>query len=66
MGSREVIRALKDHGWFLIRIKGSHHHFAHETKSGIVTVPHPKKDLAQGTLKSIEQQAKIKLTGRSP
>jgi predicted RNA binding protein YcfA (HicA-like mRNA interferase family) len=61
MGSREVIRALKDDGWFLVRTKGSHYHFAHETKPGIVTVPHPKKDLAAGLLKIIEKQAKIKL-----
>jgi predicted RNA binding protein YcfA (HicA-like mRNA interferase family) len=61
MHSREVIRALNDDGWYLVRTKGSHHHFAHDTKEGIVTVPHPKKDLARGLLKNIEKQAGIKL-----
>ena len=61
MESREVIRALKDDGWFLVRSKGSHQHFQHPTKTGTVTVPHPKKDLSLGVLKSIEKQAKIKL-----
>ncbi|MBL8954389.1 MAG: type II toxin-antitoxin system HicA family toxin [Myxococcaceae bacterium] len=28
---------------------------------GVVTVPHPKKDLKRGTLKSIERQAGLKL-----
>jgi predicted RNA binding protein YcfA (HicA-like mRNA interferase family) len=43
MDSREVIRALSDDGWVLARIKGSHHHFAHPVKSGVVTVPTPAK-----------------------
>lgn len=30
-------------------------------KPGIVTVPHPKKDITIGTLKSIERQAGLKL-----
>ena len=27
----------------LKRVTGSHHHYKHPIKSGIVTVPHPKK-----------------------
>lgn len=54
MTSRDVIRRLE-------RIKGSHHHFAHPVKKGIVTVRHPAKDYPIGTLKSIERQAGIKL-----
>jgi predicted RNA binding protein YcfA (HicA-like mRNA interferase family) len=44
------------------RVRGSHHHFRHPTKPGIVTVPHPRKDMPIGTLKSIERQAGVKLT----
>jgi predicted RNA binding protein YcfA (HicA-like mRNA interferase family) len=33
----------------------------HATKPGRVTVPHPKRDIPIGTLKSIEKQAGIKL-----
>jgi predicted RNA binding protein YcfA (HicA-like mRNA interferase family) len=59
--SREVIRHLTDDGWALVRTKGDHHHFAHPVKPGIVTVPHPKKDIPIGTLKSIAKQAGIRL-----
>src|SRR5262245_46820058 len=41
--SAEVIRALRADGWTLARVKGSHHHFRHPTKPGIVTVPHPRR-----------------------
>jgi predicted RNA binding protein YcfA (HicA-like mRNA interferase family) len=60
MDSRRVIIALKKDGWELKRTSGSHHHFVHSTKKGLVTVPHPKRDLPIGTLKSIEKQANIK------
>jgi predicted RNA binding protein YcfA (HicA-like mRNA interferase family) len=52
---------LKKAGWYVVRIKGSHHHFAHPVNSGIVTVPHPRKDLPIGTLRSIEHQAGLRL-----
>ena len=59
--SADVIRALKRDGWTEVRVKGSHHHFKHPTKPGIVTVPHPKKDIPRGTLASIERQAGVQL-----
>lgn len=62
MGSGEVIRRIEATGWSLVRVKGSHHHFKHASRPGIVTVPHPKKDLPKGTLKSIERQSGVKLT----
>ena len=62
MTSTDVIRRLRAEGWRLVRVKGSHHHFNHATRPGIVTVPHPKKDIPVGTLKSIERQAGLKLT----
>ncbi|WP_299704643.1 type II toxin-antitoxin system HicA family toxin [Caballeronia sp.] len=52
-----MIRKLEADGWSLIRTKGSHHHFKHPTKPGLVTVPHPKHDLPQGTLRSILKSA---------
>ena len=64
MGSREVIRALTEDGWVLVRTRGSHHHFAHPAKPGIVTVPHPRKDLSRRLLRSIERQAGINLGTR--
>jgi predicted RNA binding protein YcfA (HicA-like mRNA interferase family) len=61
MNSRLIIKALEVDGWALKRTTGSHHHYGHSIKPGIVTVPHPKKDIPLGTLKSIEKQARLKL-----
>ena len=58
--SREVIQKLKDDGWFEVRVTGSHHHFKHAKKTGIVTVPHPKKQIGKGLLNSILKQAQLK------
>jgi predicted RNA binding protein YcfA (HicA-like mRNA interferase family) len=44
MQSRELIKLLQADGWQLKRTRGSYHQFAHPTKPGTVTVPHPKKD----------------------
>ena len=60
MNSREVIKLLKSDGWFLVRVEGSHHHFKHPTKKGLVTVAHPNKDIAIKTLNSIKKQVGLK------
>ncbi|MBK7579810.1 MAG: type II toxin-antitoxin system HicA family toxin [Myxococcales bacterium] len=60
--STDVIRALTNAGWVLVRAKGDHHHFKHATNPAIVTVPHPKKDLSIGVLKSIERITGLRLT----
>ncbi len=57
MNSREVIRRLVADGWELVRTKGSHHQYRHPSKPGLVTVPHPKRDLPIGTVRSIAKQA---------
>ncbi len=61
MDSREIIRRLEADGWYLVRVNGSHHHYRHPTKPGTTTVPHPKKDMKVGTVRSIEKQAGVKL-----
>lgn len=60
--STEIIRRIEADGWYLVRVKGSHHHFRHPTKPGVTTVKHPAKDFPIGTLKSIERQSGVKLT----
>jgi len=55
--SSDVIRRLKEKGWVLDRVKGSHHQFKHPTRPGLVTVPHPKRELPTGTLRNIYRQA---------
>lgn len=58
--SREIIKELEKDGWYEVRVTGSHHHFKHPKKSGVVTVPHPKKQIGKGLLNSILKQAKLK------
>lgn len=60
MNSKELIRMLEIDGWVLKRIRGSHHQFKHPERPGLVTVPHPEKDLPKGTINSIKKQAGLK------
>lgn len=60
MDSREIIKSIKTDGWYLVRVKGSHHQYKHPNKPGTVTIPHPKKDLPKKTVKSILKQAGLK------
>ena len=62
MKSGALMKLIKEEGWQLVRIRGSHHHYKHLSRSGLVTVPHPKKDIPIGTVKSILKQAGIKIS----
>lgn len=57
MNSREMIKLIEKDGWKLVAVVGSHHQYKHPSKPGKVTIPHPKKDLAPKTIKSILKQA---------
>jgi predicted RNA binding protein YcfA (HicA-like mRNA interferase family) len=58
MKVREVLRLLRDDGWYLVATRGSHRQFKHPTKLGRVTVAGKlSNDLAPGTLSSILKQA---------
>jgi predicted RNA binding protein YcfA (HicA-like mRNA interferase family) len=61
MDSREIIKALLGAGWRHQRTTGSHWHFRHPIKPGLVTVPHPKRDLPKGTIRAIERQSGLSL-----
>ncbi len=61
MNSRLIIIAIEADGWYEVRQKGDHVQFKHLTKPGCVTFPHPKPDVANGTIKSIEKQSGVKL-----
>lgn len=61
MSSTEVIRRLRADGWYQVAQRGSHVQLKHPTKAGRVTVPHPKKDIPAGTLRSFARQAGIDL-----
>ena len=60
MNSAVVVKLIRAEGWRLIRTSGSHHHFRHPLKAGLVTIPHPRKDLPPGTLNSILKQGGLK------
>ncbi len=59
VNSRDVMKTLRDDGWEVVNIRGSHHQFKHPTKAGKVTLPHPKKDLPLGTVRNIFKVAGI-------
>lgn len=51
--SKQLIKLLEKNGWKLKRVRGSHHTFSKPGVSYNLTVPHPTKDMATGTLQSI-------------
>ncbi len=57
MNSAAIIKLIEADGWYRVAQKGSHVQFKHPTKSGRVTVAHPKRDVPAGTLHSIKKQA---------
>lgn len=58
MKAGELIKIIEKDGWLFNRQKGSHKIFKHPVKKGIVVIPdHGKKDIPQGTIKSIKKQA---------
>lgn len=64
MRSREVLKLLREDGWYEVAKQGSHVQLKHPDKPGRTTVPHPKDHLPLGTLKSIEKQSGVQLRGR--
>jgi predicted RNA binding protein YcfA (HicA-like mRNA interferase family) len=64
MDSRTIIRKLRQAGWVHFRTTRSPHHFMHPDTQQVVTVPHPRKDVPIGTIKSVERQSGVKLRRR--
>ena len=58
MQSSDLIREIQAMGWKLERVRGSHHVFRHAERSGLVVVPHPKKDLGKGLVAAIRKHAR--------
>ncbi|WP_430613812.1 type II toxin-antitoxin system HicA family toxin [Flavobacterium sp. JP2137] len=53
------IKILEKAGWVLYRTKGSHRVFKHRDFEGLITVPHPRKDVPKGLFYAILKQAGI-------
>jgi len=61
----ELLRLLKQDGWFVVRQTGSHHIMKHETKSGILIIPfHAGKEIGTGLLRATLKKAQILTTKR--
>jgi predicted RNA binding protein YcfA (HicA-like mRNA interferase family) len=61
MNGRDIISQVEAAGWAQVAKKGSHVQFKHPSQPGRATVPHPRKDIPVGTMRSIEKQSGIKL-----
>ena len=62
MKVREILKLLKQDGWYLVTTEGSHRQLKHPSKSGRVTVSgHPSDDIHPKTLKSILTQAGLQM-----
>lgn len=61
LSSREILRRLVDAGWVEVAARGSHVQLKHPKRPGRVTVPHPRKDIPAGTLRSIEKQSGVSM-----
>ncbi|AZT90163.1 type II toxin-antitoxin system HicA family toxin [Caldicellulosiruptor changbaiensis] len=60
MKPKELIKILKEDGWYEVRQRGSHKQFRHPVKKGLVTIPFHNEDLDIKTLNSILKQAGLK------
>jgi len=60
MNSAEIIKQLRAAGWEHVSTRGSHHKYRNPATGKSVIVPHPKKDLPQGTVKAILKQVELK------
>ena len=58
MKVRELMKMLKEDGWYLVRTRGSHRQYRHPSKPGTVTVAgKPGMDVPRGTLNAILKQS---------
>jgi predicted RNA binding protein YcfA (HicA-like mRNA interferase family) len=55
--SRDIVRRLSADGFLLVSTRGSHHKYRHPASGRTVILPHPRKDIPAGTVRSIYRQA---------
>ena len=60
MKPKELIKRLKEEGWYEVDQTGGHKHFKHPTKAGKVTIPDHHKDLKPKTLSAILKQTGLR------
>lgn len=57
---KELMKVLTKDGWYIDRVRGSHHILKHPTKNGRVTIALHKEDLKPKTLQTILKQAGLR------
>ena len=61
MKIRDILRLLTEDGWYLDRVRGSHHQYKHPIKREVVTVAgQPGDDVPRPMVNSILKQAGLK------
>ncbi|MDR1175034.1 MAG: type II toxin-antitoxin system HicA family toxin [Treponema sp.] len=60
MTFREIEKLVKEDGWFLDGVNGSHYHYKHDSKAGKVTIPYHSGDIPKRVINSILRQAGLK------
>lgn len=60
MTGNDVIKILKNLGWQILRVNGSHYRLGKERLRTTIPV-HGKRDLGKGLLAAIERQTGVKL-----
>lgn len=61
MKSGELIKLLKEDGWIVDRVKGSHHILRKEGVDSIISVSHPEKDVSRHQLAQARRISGLKL-----
>jgi len=62
MKVRELLRLLRQNGWYEVRSRGGHRTLKHPEKAGLVIVAiHGSGDVPTGTLKAIMKQAGLEV-----
>ncbi|GHU93016.1 addiction module toxin, HicA family [Clostridia bacterium] len=57
MTFREADKLVRNDGWKLKKVEGSHYHYKHGTKPGKVTIPYHSGDIPKRVIHSIKRQA---------
>ena len=55
--SRKIMARLKQEGWSVVSVEGSHHKLRHPVHKHMIILVHPKKDLPIGTARQIHKSA---------
>lgn len=62
MKIREVLRTLRQNGWIIVRVRGSHRQLKHPSIPGTLTIAgHPSLEIGPKARKDISKRSGVKL-----